>query len=64
MVLTMIRMIWREMSKVWVELDTAYVSGDKVVMVGKYLWGTLHSQRVMDKFLSAKFRQNPEVAFT
>ena len=58
----MIRVIWRELKKVQFELETAYGSEDKVVMVGQYLWGTLQAHKVMDKFLRKQFRHHPEVA--
>ena len=61
-VIITMRVIWRELSKVQVESETAYGSEDKVVMVGKHLWGTLKVHRVMDNFIRSQFRQYPEVA--
>ena len=39
-ILTMMRVIWRELRKVRVDSETSYVSEDKDVIVGKYLWVT------------------------
>ena len=44
------------------ESETAYGSGDNVVMVGQNLWGTLQAHIVMDEFLKYHFRQHTEVA--
>ena len=62
LVLTMVRVIWRELRKLQVELETAYGSGDNLVMVGQYLMGTLQAHRVTDEFLRAQFQQHPEMA--
>ena len=61
-VLTIIMVILRELSKVLVESEKAYRPEDKVVMVGQYLCGTLQDHRGMDDFLHAQFRQQPKVA--
>ena len=50
-VLTVVRVIWRELRKVRVEAETAYVSEKLAEMVGQYLWGNLHAHWVMDEFL-------------
>ena len=60
-VLTMVRVIWRELRKVRVEAETAYGSENPTEMVGQYLWGTLQTHRVMDDFLRTQFCQHPEV---
>ena len=61
MVPTMMQVIWRELNKVWFESETTCGSENKFVMVGQYLWGTLKSHIVMNKFLRAQFKQNTEV---
>ena len=48
--------------KVQVESEKVYGSGDNVVMVGQYLWGTLQSHRVMGDFLRDQLQQHAEVA--
>ena len=61
MVIIMMRVIWIELMKVRVESEPSYVSEDKVVTLGKYLWGALQDHIVMYEFLLAQFRQQPEV---
>ena len=56
-----LRVIWREIRKVRVEVETEYGSDNPMEMVGQYLWGTLQTHRVMDEFLQTQFRQHPEV---
>ena len=60
-VLTMVRAIWGGLRKVRVEVDTAYGSYEPSEMVGKHLWGTLLSHRVMEDFLRMKLCQHSEV---
>ena len=62
MVLTMVLVIWQEVSKVRVEADTTYGSNESSVIVGKYLWGNLQAHIVIDDFLRTQFSQHPEVA--
>ena len=62
MVLTMMKVIWRELRKVRVDSETVYDSEDNVVMVGQYLWENLQAYRVVDDLLRSQFRQHPEVA--
>ena len=40
-VLTMVRVIWRELRKVRVEAETSYGLETHAVKVGQYLWGNL-----------------------
>ena len=47
-VLTMMRVLWRELRKVRVDSETMYGSGDNMVMEVQYLWNTLQSHRVMN----------------
>ena len=54
-VLTMIRVIWRELRKVRVKSETAYGSEENVVVVGQYFWGTLQAHIIMNNFLRAQF---------
>ena len=51
MVIRMMRVIWIELMRVRVESEPSYVSEDKVVILGKYLWGALQDHRVMDDLL-------------
>ena len=55
MVLKMVRVIWRELRKVRVDLENAYVSEDKMAMFGQYLQRTLQAHRIMEKFLHTQF---------
>ena len=50
-VLTMVRVIWRELRKVWVEADPAYGSDNPSEILGKYLWGNIQAHQVIDEFL-------------
>ena len=59
---TMVRVNWREMRNVGVEVETYYGLETLAVMVGQYLWGNLQAHRVMDEFLRTQFRHHPEVA--
>ena len=61
-VLTMVRVIWRELRKVRVEAETSYGLETHAVKVGQYLWGTLQALRVMENFLRTQLRQHPEVS--
>ena len=61
-VITMVRVIWRDLRKVRVEAETAYFSEAPAVMVNQYLRGTFQAHRVMDKFLRTQFLQHLEVA--
>ena len=40
-VIKMVRIIWRDLSRVRVEAETLYGSDNLTEMVGKYPWGTL-----------------------
>ena len=62
MVLTMVRVIWRELINVRVEAEKYYGYETPAVMLGHYLWGTLQDQRVMDNFLRNQFQQHLDVA--
>ena len=61
-VLTMVRLKWRELRKFRVEAETEYGSDDPIKMVGQCILGNLQAHRVMDDFLLTQFRQHPEVA--
>ena len=54
-VITMVRIIWRDLREVRVEAETEYGSDTPLVMVGKYLWGTIQAHRVMNYFLQTQF---------
>ena len=56
------RVIWIELRKVWVNSETAYGLKDNAVMVGRYIWGTLQTHRIMEYFLRYHLQQHPEVA--
>ena len=58
----MVRVIWRDLSKVRVEAEMEYGSDNLKDMLGQYLWGTLQAHWVMNDFLRTQFRQHPEVA--
>ena len=61
-VLTMVRVIQRELMKVRVEVDTVYGSENPTEILGQQLRGNLQVHRVIDEFLRKKFLQHPEVA--
>lgn len=63
-VLTMLRVVWRELRKVRVVAESAYAYSDSnpALMVGQYLWATLQDHRVQKEFLDAGFRSHPQVA--
>ena len=44
-----LRVIWREIRKVRVEVETEYGSDNPMEMVGQYLCGGLQAHRVMDE---------------
>ena len=54
-VLTMFRLMSREVRNVGVEAETAYGPDTPVVMVVQYLWGALQAHRVMDNFPITQF---------
>ena len=58
----MVRVIWRYLRKVRVEIEKAYGLKDQLVMVGQYLWVTPQAHIVMDEFLHSQFRHHHEVA--
>ena len=58
----MVRVIWRYLRKVRVEIEKAYGLKDQLVMLGQYLWVTPQAHIVMDEFLHSQFRNYPEVA--
>ena len=60
-VITLVRVIWRELRKLRVEAETAYGSETPAVMAGQYLWGTLQAHREMENLLQTQFHQHPEV---
>ena len=60
--ITMVRIIWRDIRKVRVEVETAYGYDNPSVMVGQYLWGTLQSHRLMYDLLRTQFHQHIEIA--
>ena len=47
----MVRVIWRELSKDRVQLETSYGATYPQVMVGKYIWGTLQDHQVMEELM-------------
>ena len=53
--ITMVRIIFRELRNVQFEVDMEYGSETQALMVGQYLWGTLHAHRVMDDLLRTQF---------
>ena len=50
-VITMVILIWNELIKLKVEVETAHVSDTSTLMMGQYLWGTLQAHRVVGYFL-------------
>ena len=60
-VLTIVQVIWRELRKVRLEAETAYVSDNLTDMVGQYIWGTLQANWAIDVFLQTELLQNTEV---
>ena len=47
-ILTMVRVIWREFCKVWIQADNSYGSVSPYVIVGQYIWVALQSHWVME----------------
>ena len=60
--LTIIRVIVCNLRKVRVEVDMVYGSDALEFTVGKYLWGTLKANHVMNEFMNTQFRHHPEVS--
>ena len=48
-VFTMVRVVWGDPSKVQVYSETSYGSETPYVMLGKYLWGNLHTHRIINE---------------
>ena len=57
----MVHVIWKDLRKVRVESETAYGSDILSLIVGKYLWGTIQENIVMDDFLRTQFIHHAEV---
>ena len=55
MVLTMVRLMSREVRNVGVEAETAYGPDTPVVMVVQYLWEYLQAHILMDNFPITQF---------
>lgn len=63
-VVTMLRVVWRELRHVRAPAATAYGYAERNphLMVGQYLWCTLQAHRVMREFMEAGFRRHPKVS--
>ena len=59
--LKMVEVIWIELGKVRVEVETTYGLYSLYVMVGNYLWETLQDNLLMDDFLWNQFWKHLEV---
>ena len=58
MVLSVLRVIRRYLRKVRVQAETSYGATYSHIMVGKYLWGTLQSHRLVKEFMLTQLRQH------
>ena len=61
-ILTMVRVIWRDTRKVKVDTKKAYGFENTSVVVGQCRWGALQAHIVMNEFMRSQIRQHLEVA--